>query len=148
MKVELEQQQDIKELEIRIRYKEKDQQFERLLAFVQAADQTIIGHQEDKTFVLRPDAILYFESVDDRVVAYTDKDTYTIKQRLYEIETMFPKPLFVRVAISFVLNVTKIAHFSSSINGRIEAELTNGDKILISRAYVPQLKEALGGRLK
>jgi len=148
MRVELEQAPGIKDIEIKIRYAEKDDKLERLLSFVEAADQTVIGHQDDKTFPLKPDDIYYFESVDDRVIAYTEKETYAIKRRLYEIESLFPPTLFVRVSISYVLNITKIAHFSTSLNGRIEAKLSNGDIVVISRGYVPALKQALGGHLK
>lgn len=43
-----------------------------------------------------------------------------------------------------ILNISKIRSVSPSINGRFEAKLTNGETVIISRQYVPNLKKRLG----
>ncbi len=43
-----------------------------------------------------------------------------------------------------VLNLNKIKHLSPAFGGRFEALLENDEKVIISRQYVPGLKERLG----
>ena len=43
-----------------------------------------------------------------------------------------------------ILNIGKIRSVSASMNGRFEAKLLNGESVVISRQYVPKLKEKLG----
>ena len=43
-----------------------------------------------------------------------------------------------------VLNINKITKLVPAFGGRFEAILKNGYKIIISRMYVPLLKERLG----
>jgi len=43
-----------------------------------------------------------------------------------------------------VANRSKIASVQAVFNGRFEAKMRNGEKIIISRQYVPVLKKKLG----
>lgn len=51
---------------------------------------------------------------------------------------------FFRVSKSVILNLSKVKSFSPSFNGRFEAVMKNGERIMISRQYVPLLKTKLG----
>lgn len=50
----------------------------------------------------------------------------------------------MRASKSMVLNLNKIKHLSPAFGGRFEALLENDEKVIISRQYVPVLKERLG----
>ncbi len=43
-----------------------------------------------------------------------------------------------------ILDLSKVKRFAPSIGGRFEAVLTNGEKVIISRQYVPDVKKRLG----
>ena len=45
---------------------------------------------------------------------------------------------------SIVLNYSKIDFVTPAFNGRFEAKLLNGEKVIISRQYVKVLKDILG----
>ncbi len=88
--------------------------------------------------------VFYFDAVDNRVFVYTRDRNYEIKMKLYEIEEDFSFSSFIRVSKNTIINIRKIEHLSPEFNGRFVAKLQNGEKILISRGYVPSLKKKLG----
>ena len=58
-----------------IRYKELTPQINRILNAVNGDDNRLKGKTDDGDVFVNPDEILYLESVDDKVFAYTvDKD--------------------------------------------------------------------------
>ncbi len=148
MKIDIKPSPDVEDIEVSIRYKEENEELAHIVALLGTAQQTIIGRQDEKSYPLRPLDIFYFESVDNRVFAYTEHDTFEVKLKLYELEQLLDDAPFVRVSISTIVNTQKIDHFKTSINGKMASFLKNGDIISISRNYVPQMKLALGGRLK
>ena len=88
--------------------------------------------------------IYYFESVDQKVFAYCEKEVYEVKSKLYELEEELNAASFMRAAKSTILNLDKIKSLSPAFGGRFEALLKNGEKVIISRQYVALLKERLG----
>lgn len=88
--------------------------------------------------------IYYFESVDDKVFAYAENDVAEVKWKLYELEERLAGGDFIRIAKSIILNLSKVKRFAPYMGGRFEALLENGEKVLISRQYVPELKKVLG----
>lgn len=90
--------------------------------------------------------IFYFDAVDNRVFAYTGDKNYEIRMKLYEIEDDFSFSSFVRVSKNTIVNIRKIERLTPEFNGRFVAKLANGEKVLISRGYVPNLKKKLGIR--
>lgn len=87
--------------------------------------------------------ILYFESVDDRVFVYTDKDVCESKSKLYMLEEELASEDFIRANKALLVNLNKIESLSPAFGGRFEAVLKNGYKVIFSRSYVNGLKEKL-----
>ena len=94
--------------------------------------------------LIEPAQVYYFEYVDQKVFAYCKSNVYEIKKKLYELEEILPSDDFIRVSKSSILNLDKISSLAPAFGGRFEANLKNGEKIIISRQYVNGLKEALG----
>ena len=99
---------------------------------------------KDSTIILQDYSdILYFESVDDRVFAYTENQVYESHQKLYQLEEELPSN-FLRASKAVIVNINKIENLAPDFSGRIEATLTNDCKVIFSRMYVPILKKHLG----
>ena len=94
-------------------------------------------------FVEKKD-IFYFESVDDKVFAYTQDDVFETNLKLYELEQLLYSKSFFRANKAVLVNLNKIKSLSPAFGGRFEAILKNDYKVIISRNYVPKLKELLG----
>lgn len=66
------------------------------------------------------------------------------KERLYQLEEVIEELPFMRISKSMIVNIEKILHISPALGGRFEAVLENDEKVIISRLYVPILKNKLG----
>ena len=98
---------------------------------------------DSKTIMLKTDAIYYIESVDKRTYVYTKENCYETRYRLYELEEILSF-YFLRVSKAMIINIRKIRAVKAELNGRMRADLLNGEQITISRAYVKELKGKLG----
>jgi len=101
-------------------------------------------NKDNKIVLVEKKDILFFESVDDKVFAYTQDDALETKFKLYELEQILPAKTFFRANKAVIVNVNKIKSLSPAFGGRFEAVLKNGYRVIISRNYVPKLKELLG----
>ena len=104
----------------------------------------LTAYSDDGITMLDMKDVYYFESVDNKVFAYCEKQIYEIRRKLYELESDLNGTDFLRISKSTIVDLSKIAHLSAAFNGRLEAKLKNGEKIIISRQYVPALKKKLG----
>lgn len=100
-------------------------------------------YKDSKIVLVEDSEVLYFESVDDRVFAYTADQVYESRQKLYQLEEELPSN-FLRANKAVIVNINVIENLSPDFNGRIEANLNNGCKVIFSRMYVPGLKKHLG----
>lgn len=102
------------------------------------------------TYLPEKTQILYFEAVENKIFVYTEKEVYETYWKLYELEERFKESTFFRCSKSMILNIEWIEKVSSGFNGRFEAKLLNGKKVIISRQYAKVLKQKLqiGGRKK
>ena len=99
----------------------------------------------DENIVMIPlKDIFYFDAVDNRVFAYTKDKCYETKKKLFEIEDLLSGSSFLRISKNAIVNIRSIDHLSPEFNGRFVARLKNGEDIIISRGYVPDLKKKLG----
>ena len=103
----------------------------------------LIGYIDNDIHRVSPSDIFYFEAVDKKTFIYCERDVYESKLKLYELEEMAMKDFF-RISKSVIVNLSKVKSIIPSFSGRVEAVLTNKEKVIISRQYVSELKEALG----
>ena len=88
--------------------------------------------------------IYYFESVDGKIFFYTEKETYEAAARLYKIEESLQNSKFARISKTAIANLSKMRSIKPAENSRLMATLLNGEKILVSRQYVSEIKQKLG----
>lgn len=144
MKITIEDRPDGGEDEIIIRCKHVDEHLLKLVYALKAGQEKLTATKGTGIVQVMPKEIFYFEAVDNKVFLYLEKDVYETKQKLYELEERFRGTDFVRVSKSVILNLSKVKSLSPAFNGRFEATMKNGEKLIVSRAYVPALKEKLG----
>ena len=82
--------------------------------------------------------------VENKTFFYCREEVYEAKQKLYELEESLENSDLLRVSKSVMLNLSKIKCLSPALNGRFEAILDNGERVIISRQYVAGLKKRLG----
>lgn len=77
-----------------------------------------------------------------QVVVYTQKDEYTSKKPLYQLEDILDSS-FVRISKTTIINIHKINRVAPSFRGMMFVELKNDLKDTISRKYLPTFKQSL-----
>ena len=85
----------------------------------------------------------YIESVDKHTYVYTKSDCYESRDRLYEMEETLGT-YYARISKSMIVNLRKIRNVSAEPGGRMQAVLLNGERVIISRNYVKEMKRRLG----
>lgn len=143
MKITIETPRPGEEDEIIVRCASLDDKLLQLISSFRTEQDKLTGYLEDKIVKLSPRDIFYFESVDNKVFAYTGKGVYEIHKKLYELEAEYENTDFLRISKSSIVNIAKIAYIRPIFNGRFEAKLKNEEKIIISRQYVLELKKKL-----
>ena len=105
---------------------------------------TVCGWREDTLRRLKLSEVFYFEVVDDRSFVYTQGEVLAVKEKLYEFERLCAGSALFRCSKSMILNAERIDYVRPSLSGRFEAVLSNGEKAVVSRKYVAELKRMLG----
>jgi DNA-binding LytR/AlgR family response regulator len=144
MKIIIDESPNHGETEIIIKCKEIDDELQRLIAMLKNSEEKIPGAHDGVTLFVEPADIYYFESVDKKTFMYTQSQVLETHLRLYEIEAKLAPHDFFRASKSTIINVSKIKELSPRFNGRLDVLLDNNEKLVISRQYVPVIKEILG----
>ena len=122
---------------------EVTEEVERIRLFAEGSGQTLSGSIDGWLYSVNIGDIFYFEAVDERIFAYCESKVFEVKGRLYEIERKLSESSFLRCSKSTVINLMKIESVSPALNGRFTAHMKNGERVIISRQYVPALKKAV-----
>ncbi|MCL2198905.1 MAG: LytTR family transcriptional regulator DNA-binding domain-containing protein [Defluviitaleaceae bacterium] len=104
----------------------------------------ITVYDGDKVLMLPVAGIFYAESVDLKTYVYAEKSVFRSRLKLYELEELLVTTDFLRISKQTIVNVRKIRNIAPAGDGRFSAKLTNGETVIISRQYVPALKERFG----
>jgi len=104
----------------------------------------LLGRSNEKYYRLKLEEVYYIESVDRKQFIYTDKLVLETDEKLYALEAHFSGSNLVRVSKSMILNLDHIDSFSPKLSGNLEAQLSNNEKVSISRRYVSSVKKQLG----
>lgn len=144
MKITITEPGEGEEDEIIVRCRHVDQQLLKLIYAIRAGREKITALQDGNYFQVAPEEIYYFEAVDNKVFLYLEKEVYETKMKLYELEDTFQNTDFFRASKSCIVNLSKVKQLSPAFNGRFEALMRNGERVIISRQYVPVLKQKLG----
>lgn len=144
MKITIEALADGAEEEIIIRINTMDSDIINLIYAVKAGRNRITAFYENEIVQLDSKEVYYFESVDNKVYACCEKKVFEIKQKLYELEEIYKQTNFVRISKSMIVNISKVSKIVPMFNGRLEGVLCNGEKVIITRQYVANLKKKLG----
>jgi DNA-binding LytR/AlgR family response regulator len=144
MKIIIEDCNPGEEDQVIIRCKELNETLLKLISELKLGQKKFAGMKDGNIIMIEPSSVYYFEGVDNKVFMYCKQNVYETKLKLYEIEEEYSNTTFFRASKSVILNVSKIKSISPAFSGRFEALLFNGEKVVISRQYVPDLKKKLG----
>ena len=143
MKVRVNRVGEQKAEEVVIHCMEITPEVKDIYTYVSTRGAELTGWLEGIVHMIPLKDVLYFEAVDERVFAYTRKQVYEVKRKLYEVEEAYGEQYFLRCSKSIVLNLHQLTGIKPALNSRFTAKLKNEEEIIINRSYVPKLKEIM-----
>lgn len=144
MKITILEKEPGEEDEIIVKCDQLDEKLTRLINQFKTGKGKMNFYKDSKIVLVEPAEVLYFESVDDKVFAYTKDCVYETKAKLYQLEEELPASDFFRANKAVIVNLDKIDSLAPASGGRFEATLENVYKVVVSRNYLNELKEMLG----
>jgi DNA-binding LytR/AlgR family response regulator len=144
MKIDI-QKIDSGEDSVVIRYKELTRDLNRIIGILQGADDKLWGKSDTGSELIKLEEILYIESVDDKLFAYTGNKVLKIDGSLNSFMTDFDDGTFFRCSKAMVINVNRVEALKSLSSNRIDATIEGGEHIIISRRYASDFRRMLRG---
>ena len=117
---------------------------ERLENYIRRFDERLPGQLDGATVNIPLEEVLFIESVDKKTFIYTKDNVLLTEKRLYELEEILDERDFFRCSKSMIVHLNKITKLKPEVTRNIRATLENGEVIVISRRYVPALKNLIG----
>lgn len=145
MKIKTRQDLSCNEIEVIIKYPQKDKQVNRIIDFLQSFDMQIKCAGDNAEQMINILDIYYIESVDKKTFVYLENAVYRTDFRLYQLKDKLRAYGFVQISKSCILNINTLESIRPLFNSRMEATLKNGEKVNINRNYLNGVKNALGG---
>ena len=143
MRLILCERQELEQPEVTVAYREMTEEVKRVSEFVRCVDRTILCRKEAVEYTIPVSDIYYAESVDKKTFVYCEKEVYQCSYKLYELEELLPRGSFVRVSKSTILNIEMLKGVKTLVNSKLEAILSNGERICVTRNYLKEIKETL-----
>ncbi len=130
---------------VKIGCHEVDERVQEIARFVKLRQGNIEGERDGDKYNIPISDIYYIESVDDRTFIYLKSTVYQTHRRLYDLEEVMQPYHYVRISKSIIVNLMKVGSIKPALNGRFSCQLRNGEEVIISRKYVPEVKAKLRG---
>ena len=144
MKIEININADIEDIEIVFSCRKLTPAVERMLATLMVMDKKLTVLKEDETYFLDVTKVIYLESVDRKTFVYTEDAVYESRLKLYELEQQLDEYGFFRANKSCLIQLKYVRSLKADINRKIKVTLEDGEQVMVSRQYAEGLKKKLG----
>ena len=134
---------DDQPLTIIIEYPILDAKTKRLIKKIEALDFMVSGNRKGKVFQVHISDIYYMESVERKTFLYTKDEIYMTDRKLYELEEMLRDTGIIRISKSCLMNMDMLYSIRQLMNSQLEATLLNGEKLIVARTYLKNIKDVL-----
>ncbi|MBQ9333106.1 MAG: LytTR family transcriptional regulator [Lachnospiraceae bacterium] len=131
--------------EVIVRYKEETGRIRKILDVLRDGGEKLYGKKESDVVSVVPGDILYIESVDEKIFAYTCDDVVRLEGTLAGIIQKLGDERFFRCSKSMIINIDKVDSLHSLSSNRIDATMEGGEHIMISRTYASEFRRILRG---
>lgn len=110
---------------------------ENMLNAEQEIPRRMIFSTKEGFEVLQLDSILYFTTIDKKIMVFNNEDNFTISTTLKELDESLPSSIFIKTGKSFIVNKNYVKRFNSDTNS---LEMTNGVVASVSNSAFTKKK--------
>lgn len=132
-------------LEVQIKYPVMNAQVQQLIQKIKSADVKIFGNDNGTETVLNIYDIFYIESIERKTFIYTKDQIFRSSKKLYQLLNELKEFGFVQINKSCIMNIEVLDSVQTLFNSRLKATLINGEKVIITRTFIPAIKKWLEG---
>ncbi len=143
MRTEIHVEPDRDECLVEIRCPAMDKEVAGILQALALTESILLGRADGAEHRIPLRQVLYLESVEDRTFFYTASGTYECALRLYQAEEQLARWGFVRISRSVVASLWHMRSLKRERNRTLLVELTNGEKLRVSRMYLAGIRQRL-----
>lgn len=136
-------QVDNKPLTVTIEYPKLDTKTEYLIKKIKSLDFIISGNYNGKTFAVNISDIYYMETVERKTFLYTKDNIYMTDRKLYEFKEQLKGTAIIQISKSCLMNMDMLYSVKQLRNSQLEATLINGEKLIVARTYLKDIKNIL-----
>ena len=141
IRLTIDESSDYDDVEIIIKCPRINDRLACLVEQIKQYEITLIGKREDRTYSIFAEDLYYIESVDNKSFLYDQQEVYACDLKLYELEQLVAGTHFIRISKNLIVNTSHIESVRALFNGKFEALLNNGEKVIVNRHYVKAFKE-------
>ena len=106
----------------------------------------LVGKKEKVSQLISPTEIYNLEVVVRHLYAYLEQEVWQLEGGLQEVVERCREYGFVRIGKSMAVNIGKVKNIVSDINARIKLGLSNGEIVIMNRAYKKEFFAELKNR--
>lgn len=132
------------ENELVLRCSVLDDECLEVLTLLRERGAKLAAFKDGEVHILKPVDVFYAEAVDGKTFLYTEHMVLETAHSLAALQERNEDAGLVRIGKSQLVNLYHVDKLKSLPNSRIEITLKNGEKLVVSRHYVQNLKIKLG----
>ena len=146
MRVEKRQVKD-QPLTVIVEYPEYDQTVDRLISKIKNLSFSFTGKSDGKNVSVDIFDIYYIENVERKIFLYTKDEIYRYDGSMSDIDSAIIDTDLVRISRTCFMNVSHLREIMQMKNSHLEAVLDNGEKLIVSRKYLQDIKKIFRRKL-
>ena len=129
-----------KPLTVTIEYPEYTESVKGLIKGIESLDVSFSVISEDGQMRISRSDVYYLEIVDRKAFLYTEKDVFRLNASMQEILDIAADSDLVRISRTCIMNTLHLTGIRQLKNSHLEAMLDNGEKLIVSRKYLRDIK--------
>ena len=104
-------------------------------------DISFIGRMDEKSVNISLSDIYYIENVDRKLFIYTESEVYRLDGSMADVESRIYDSSLVRISRTCIMNTDYLRQIQQIRNSHLEAVMDNGEKLIVSRKYLQDIKK-------
>lgn len=145
MKIKKIKNPSLYDIEVNIHYPYENPEVNRVVIALHSLNISVMCKKQNTKYIISASDIYYIESVDKKTFVCLEKDVLSTHNPLYQLLEDLKSAGFVQISKSCLLNINALEKIRPLFNSRMEAYLSNGEKLLITRKYLNSIKNMLNG---
>ncbi len=144
MDIEIKVDENYENPKVVIYTKQVDKNVSDIIDSISNVNQEVLkAYKDEKMYILHQKDIESIYSENGKIYVRCEKEIYTIKNRLYELENLLNKRKFFRISNSEIINFEKVKNIDFKILGTLIINFKSGNIAYASRRYIPKIKDFL-----